>query len=326
MSDEEEDIRTWSPIPTTHICQLNVRTASAPLDSERQRQLNTTQCPQPIETFDNSQNIAIEQPILLQKWNEYVRDQAELHGKQIRTDELRRRVHTKYAVVAQQMKEFVASMQGVSYPSTGNASGELSTLSQDISSKMAQLEQPQAELDVAEGEILELEAKIRAFLPQVQNSAAQISPEFLVRNGVRFSLSEADDESPSLFSDGDAGDDDHVRQIRQYYAKLDEVGTIEDQIVELWDEESKLRGTDEADLDQKAREFLQSYPSEIDRLSAVLEVAKEELAELKHQLEASDTTSNRSVRFGTTNKRNRTRAEETLEEAAHRFKTESRMI
>ena len=232
---------------------------------------------------------ANDEQVLLERWHAYVRESSSLQKARILTDELRRGLRMKRKAVLKQMQAYVELEAAVSAPSLEPMQAR-STIFGRLVSMTAELEADEERLDTAEGEIIQTESSIGVFLPHVQGINADISPQFLIQNGVEFGVSESSDASPSVFSDNA----EQSQPLQRYNAKLTEVQTIEDEIQELREDEKRVRDADGTDLDHAAQMFLHTLPSANARLRTRYKLATKEMEELRDELEFSEQLSDRS--------------------------------
>jgi hypothetical protein len=215
-------------------------------------------------------------------WGRFNWQHRSLLQKRIDADQIRRKGRAKRTVLSAEVVAFKNLLR-----SSPNPPPEAFVLrAESLLKAIDDVEAIELAVEKAESDLVSAEDTLSRYLPTVPGFDDNRTFNFLMQSDLRFptassssnSLVQADNEPIAELSD----------ERRDVLAKLDEVNELEEQLMELRDDKSRLELWPDEDLGPSQYRFLDTFEEEKQRLKDTLRIKQSELDRLTELLQLSE--------------------------------------
>ena len=271
------------PVPDVSTLQFDGRPSRTP-NSRRHSSPSAEAKPAPGFQGADSQlsrpNITATSSERFSIWKDFTEQHTDLVGKRVKADDHRRRAR----FARQRFMKSASLLEAMLEAASSSVRGPLLQQVKLVRSDFLETEATHRDVEHLEDGLVQAETTISKTIPRV------LGPD----NWKTFQMLEDQQlllRPPSAPSTDSRNSDrlpeqELTSEQSQYYAMLDKVDLLEEQVLELRIYKEGFKEQNEADLDQKSKTFLQDYDEQHQQLTRELKVAKAELELAKDVLQA----------------------------------------
>lgn len=207
-------------------------------------------------------------------WGIYNSRHRGLLEKRIHADVQRRKARREREILAAKVMALNSALNGLHSTPTDVSSLNLQTLLDSLD----ELEKVELVVEEAESDLVSSEAALSKSLPVVPGFDATKQFDFLMQSALQFptNSSSSSSSSPVDVEPAIVLSPEHENVL----TKLDEINDLEEQIIDLRDDKSRLELWPDEDLGPSQLAFLERYPDDKLRLKEELRIKQEELDNL----------------------------------------------